>query len=62
MLAFHYFHYATYCQSVTCLPRFTLHKHTAFHAVTRTNQNVVSFETISKPSVKNQAYRLYSLN
>jgi len=23
-----------------------------FHAVTRTNQNVVSFETISKPAVK----------
>ena len=52
VLVFHYFQYGTYCQSLTYLPRFTLRKHMAFHAVTRTNQNMVSFDTISKPALK----------
>ena len=47
MPVFHYFQYGTYCQSVACLPRFTLHQHMALHAVTRINQNMVSFDTIS---------------
>ena len=61
MLVFHYFQYAKYCQSVACLPRFTLHKHMAFHAITRINQKMVCFDTMSKPVVK-KAYRLCGLN